>query len=198
MAQESAKIAPRWPSWSQDGAIMAPRWPKMRQHGPNSSLKWPKRGPRWPSWSQDGAHMAPRWPKMRQHGPRRAPRSAQDGQRQHGPKMIKMCQHGPTHAPILKNLRFPYVFHDFRSPEGAQDGPGESQDRAKMAKLEPRWSQHGPKMAKDEPTWADIGTQHGLRLRITAPVQQIRPSKRGGFRFALQTVSSGAGEGIYI
>ena len=51
---------------------------------------------------------------------------------------------------------------------------------AKMAKLEPRWSQHGPKMAQDEPTWANIGTQHGLMLRITAPVQQIRPSRRGG------------------
>ena len=26
MAQESAKMEPRWPSWSQDGANMAPRW----------------------------------------------------------------------------------------------------------------------------------------------------------------------------
>ena len=34
-------------------------------------------------------------------------------------------------------------------------------------------------MAKDEPTQADIVTQHGLMLRITAPVQQIRPSQGG-------------------
>ena len=67
-----------------------------------------------------------------------------------------------------------------RWPSWSQDGPREHQDRAKMAKLEPRWSQHGPKMAKDEPTRADIGTQHDLRLRITMPVQQIRPSKGGG------------------
>ena len=67
-----------------------------------------------------------------------------------------------------------------RWPSCSQVGPRERQDRAKMAKLEPRWSQHGPKMVKDEPTWANIGTQHGLRLRITAPVQQIRPSKGGG------------------
>ena len=70
-----------------------------------------------------------------------------------------------------------------RWPSWSQDGPRERQDQAKMAKLEPRWSQHGPKMAKDEPTEANIGTQHGLRLRITAPVQQIRPSKGGGGRF---------------
>ena len=67
-----------------------------------------------------------------------------------------------------------------------------------MAKLEPRRSPYGSKMAKDEPTLADMGTQHGLRLRITAPVQQIRPSKGGEGRFQDQTVSSGAGEGIYI
>ena len=67
-----------------------------------------------------------------------------------------------------------------RWPIWSQAGPRERQDRAKMAKLEPRWSQHGRKMAKDEPTWANIGTQHGLMLRITAPVQQIMPSKGGG------------------
>ena len=70
-----------------------------------------------------------------------------------------------------------------------------AQETAKMAKLKPRWSQHGHQMAKDEPTWANIGTQHGLMLRITAPVQQIRPSK-GGVRFAFQTVSGGAAESI--
>ena len=67
-----------------------------------------------------------------------------------------------------------------RWPIWSQDGPRERQDQAKMAKLEPRWSQHGPKMAQDEPTWANIGTQHGLMLRITAPVQQIKLSKGGG------------------
>ena len=135
--------------------------------------------------------------------------------RQRGPKMLKMRQHGPTHAPILKTLRFPAVFFTIleaqREPKMAQErakvgprwpiwsqaGPRERQDRTKMAKLEPRWRQHGPKMAKDEPTWANIGTQHGLRLRITAPVQQIRPSTWGGSRFFLQTSSMGAGEGIY-
>ena len=84
-----------------------------------------------------------------------------------------------------------------RWPSWRQVGPRERQDRAKMAKLEPRWSQHGPKMAQDEPTWADRGTQHELRLRITAPVQQIRPS-RGRGRFWDQTVWGGAGEGIYV
>ena len=83
-----------------------------------------------------------------------------------------------------------------RWPSWSQDGPREHQDQAKMAKLEPRWSQHGSKTGKDEPTWADIGTQHGLRLRITAPVQQIRPSKGGG-RFALQKMLEGTGESIY-
>ena len=70
-----------------------------------------------------------------------------------------------------------------RWPSWSQDGLArERQDRAKMVKLEPRWSQHGSKMAKDAPTWADIGTQHGLRLRITAPVQQIKPSGGGQVR----------------
>ena len=83
-----------------------------------------------------------------------------------------------------------------RWPSWSQDGPRERQDRAKMAKLEPRWNQHGPKMAKDEPTWADIGTQHGLMLRITAPVQQIRPSK-GGPQVCIAKDVGGAGRSIY-
>ena len=80
MAQESAKIAPRWLSWNQDGAIMAKDAPTWAQQQVNMAQESAKIEPRWPSWSQDGAHMAPRWPKMRQHGPRRAPRSSQDGQ----------------------------------------------------------------------------------------------------------------------
>ena len=80
-----------------------------------------------------------------------------------------------------------------RWPSWNQVGPRE----AKMAKLEPRWSQHGPKMAKDEPTWADIGNQHGLRLRNTATVYQIKPSKGGGVGLGYQNVWMGAGEGIY-
>ena len=120
------------------------------------------------------------------------PRRSQDGA-----KMPRMRQHGLTHALILENIRFPSVVHDLgdqkelkmakervnvgpRWPSWSQDGSKMAQDRVKMAKLEPRWSQHGPKMAQDEPTWANIGTQHGLMLRITAPVQQIRPSQGGG------------------
>ena len=38
-------------------------------------------------------------------------------------------------------------------PKGASHGRRECQDRAKMAKLEPR-CHHGPKMAKDASTWA--------------------------------------------
>ena len=135
---------------------------------------------------------ASRWPKMRQHGPKRVPTLGQDGL-----KMPNMRQHGLTYAPILKKHHFPAVFPDFGSPEIVKDrakvGPRwpswsrddtrERPDRAKMAKLEPRWCQHGSKMAKDEPTWADIGTQYGLRLRITAPVHQISPSAGGASGF---------------
>ena len=85
-----------------------------------------------------------------------------------------------------------------RWPSWSQAGPREHQDWAEMAKLEPRWNQHGPKMAKDDPTWADIGTQHGLRLRITAPVHRISPSGGGGAPdFGRQTKSEGVGKSIY-
>ena len=118
--------------------------------------------------------LAPGWSKMRQHEPKRslscltwpkrAPRS---------PRWSQDGQVGAKMEPTWRGKVGP------RWPSWSQDGPRERQDRAKMAKLEPRWSQHGSKMAKDEPTWADIGTQPGLMLRITAPVQQIRPSKGG-------------------
>ena len=149
---------------------MGPIWPKMRQHGPKGSLTWPRKAPRSGQDGQVGAKMEPTWP---QDGPRRTNmrKVAQDGpiERQHRAKLeTRWSQHRAKVGP--------------RWPSWSQDGPREHQDRAKMAKLEPRWSQHGSKMAKDEPTWADIGTQHGLRLRITAPVQQIRPTQGGGSR----------------
>ena len=79
------------------GLKMGPTWPKMRQHGPKGSLTWLKKASRS---GQVGAKMGPRWS-------------------QHGTKMLRMRQHGLTPAPILKNLRFPSVFDDFRKPEGS-------------------------------------------------------------------------------
>ena len=78
----------------------------------------------------------------------------------------------------------------------AQGEPQVDQERVKIGPRWPSWSQDGPKMAKDEPTWADIGTQHCLRLRITAPVQQIRPSKGGGL-VVVSKLSGGALERVY-
>ena len=60
MAQESANIGPRRPSWSQDRANMAPRSPKI---GPTQAQKElnPKRTPRWGQDGQVGAKMNPAW-----------------------------------------------------------------------------------------------------------------------------------------
>ena len=131
--------------------------------------------PKWPNWSQDGANMAPR---------------------------CQRCVNMGRHCAYLEKASFslflkvleaqgePQVAQERakigpRWPSWSQDGSKMAQETAKMAKLEPRRSQHGSKMAQDEPTWANIGTQHGLMLRITAPVQQIRASKGGGARFVL-------------
>ena len=175
---------PRWDqrelTKAQDGRVglkMGPTWPKIRQHGPKGSLTWPRKAPRWPSRSQDGANMAPRWPKMRQHGPqgsltwlKKTSRSGQVGAKmgprwsQHGTKMPRIRQHGLTHAPILKNLRFPAVFHNFRGPErslrwtkrepkSSQDGQVGAKMAQESAKIGPRWpswSQDGANMA---PRW---------------------------------------------
>ena len=69
-----------------------------------------------------------------------------------------------------------------RSGQDGRVGAKMAQESAKMEPRWPSWSQDGanmaprwPKMAKLEPTWAHIGTQHGLRLRNTAPVHQMKP-----------------------
>ena len=100
------------------------------------------------------AKMAKLEPRWSQHG---EARSGQDGR-----VGAKMAQESAKMEP--------------RWPSWSQDGSKMAQESAKMAKLEPRRSQHGSKMAQDAPTWAGIGAQHGLRLRITAPVNRISPS----------------------
>ena len=130
--------------------------------------RWPKRAPRWSQDGQVGVKMEPTW--------------LQDG---------KDVSTWADIVPILKKLHFPLVFVGFRSPKGASGCPRESQGRAKTAKLEPRWPQDGPRDrqdgqvgAKREPTWLQDGprcaslSRHRRptwpRLRITAPVHQIR------------------------
>ena len=75
-----------------------------------------------------------------------------------------------------------------REPSSGQDGQVGAKMALRWPKRPPRWpswSQHGSKIIPQAaPTWAGIGAQHGLRLRITAPVQQIRgglqvPSVKG-------------------
>ena len=142
-----------------------------------------------PAWPQDTPTWAPRELNMAQESVKIGTSWSQ-----HGHKMPRMWQYGLTHAPILENIHFPSVFEDFRRPEGSlrwpkrepksgqdgQVGTKMAQESAKIGPRWPSWSQHGSKMAKDEPAWANIGTQHGLRLRITTPVQKIRASKGGG------------------
>ena len=154
-----AKLEQRW---SHHG-------PKMAQQQADLAQESAKIEPRWPSWSQDGAHRAPRWPKMRQHKPRRAPRSAQDGQvgammETTWPQDAKDVPAWADTCAYLEKPPFSHRFYDFRNPEGAHDGPEESQDRAKMAKLEPRWPKRAPRSGQDgqvganmEPTWPQDG-----------------------------------------
>ena len=156
-----------------------------------------KVGPRWPSWSQDG-------PRERQDGAKMAKLE---------PTWLQDAKDASTWAdivPILKKLRFPLVFVDLREPQVAKREPRTGQDGqvgAKMAlrwpKRPPRWpsrSQDGAnisKMAQDVPARAGISAQHGPRLRITAPVHRISPSRGGGPDFRWQTVSMG-GTKVYI
>ena len=69
MARESAKIKPRWPSWSQDGADMAPSSPTMHQHGFKRSLTWFKRAATWSPDGQVAANMDPSWPQDAKDAP---------------------------------------------------------------------------------------------------------------------------------
>ena len=152
MAQESVKIGPRWPSWSQHGPNMvqdAPTWAQRELHVAQESAKI---GPRWPSWSQDGAPMAPRWPKMRQQGPRRAPRSSQDSQvgarmATTWPQDAKDEPAWPDICAYLEKLLFSTAFHNCRSPKGSSKM---AQERARVGPRWPSWSQDGANMA---PRW---------------------------------------------
>ena len=198
MAQER----PRWPSWSPDGANMerqgraktAKLEPRWLQDGPRDRQDGQVAAKREPTWLQDGPRCAKMEPRERQDGAKMA--KSEPKWSQHGSKMPKMRQHGPTlclsrksfiflgFLLVLEAQREPQVAQERakvgpRQPSWSQDGSKMAQESAKMAKLEPRRSQHGSKMAQDAPTWAGIGAQHGLRLRITAPVHRISPSGGG-------------------
>ena len=129
-AQESAKMEPRWPNWSQDGANMAPRCQRCVYMGRHCAylekakklsfslvfvdFRNPKGASSCPREGQGQAKMAklePRWL-------RDSPRNRQDGQV--GAK---------------------------REPTWLQDGP-------RCAKMEPKERQDGAKMAKSEPKWS--------------------------------------------
>ena len=143
--------------------------------------------PRWPSWSQDGRRERQDEAKVA----KLEPTWFQDA---------KDVSTWADIVPILKNLQFPFVFLGFRSPKGVSGRPGESQGRAKTAKLEPRWLQDGPRdrqdgqvAAKREPTWLQDGPRCanlGRHRRPTWPQAQNhcacaanQPLRRGGSRF---------------
>ena len=143
MAQESAKMEPRWPSWSQDGANMAPRCQRCVNMGrhcaylekssfsyrfswflkPKGSLRSPKREPRSGQDGQAGAKMALRWPKR-------------------PPRWPSWSQEGANMAPRWPKMR----------QDGAKRAARRSQDGQVGAKMEPTWLQD----AKDASIWADI------------------------------------------